>query len=86
MLTVNWETRTERQICRLHCSVSADIASGYVFRIDVDFDPTVDPVSCLDAAYLSSPLDGAAIRRRYTQASGLSFTAPLLSFQRPMGR
>jgi hypothetical protein len=44
VLNVNWETREDRRITQLNCSVTADVRSGYVYRIDVDFDPTVDPV------------------------------------------
>lgn len=86
VLGVNWETSADRRITALNCAVSADIQSGYVFRIDVDFDPTVDPVSCLEAAYLDPATQGTTLRKRYQQASGVSFTAPLLSFQRPTGR
>lgn len=38
---VNWQTKIDRKITQLNCSVSADIRSGYVFRCDVDFDPTI---------------------------------------------
>ncbi len=86
VLGVNWETSTDRRITALNCAVSADIKSGYVFRIDVDFDPTVDPVSCLEAAYLDPARQNLGLRKRYRQASGVTFTAPLLSFQRPTGR
>ena len=81
---VNWETRSDRRITQLNCAVSADIRSGYVFRCDVDFDPTVDPVRTIEDAYCSTESD-TNLRKTYHQ-SQKSFTAPLLAFQRPTGR
>ncbi len=81
---VNWETRADRRITQLSCSVSADIKSGYVFRCDVDFDPTVDPVRAIEDAYCSQG-SGDNLRRTYQQAQK-RFSAPLMSFQRPTGR
>ncbi len=86
VLSVNWETKADNKITPLHCSVSADIASGYVFRIDMDFDPTVDPVALLEQVYINQLATGQTLRRTYTQASGRTFTAPLLAFQRETGR
>jgi hypothetical protein len=45
ILTLNWETKTDRKTTPLTCSVTADADSGYVYRIDVDFDPRIDPVA-----------------------------------------
>jgi hypothetical protein len=41
-ISVNWESRFDRRLTPLQFSVSADIRSGYVFRIDANFDPNVD--------------------------------------------
>lgn len=82
---VNWESRIDRRITQLNCSVSADIRSGYVFRCDVDFDPTVDPLTMIEESYFG-PAASAAIRKTYTQADGTTFTAPRMAFQRPTGR
>ena len=86
VLGVNWETRKDRRITQLNCSVSSDIQSGYVFRADIDFDPTVDPVETLAQAYLGADGSEPALRAHYTQKSGRQFTAPRLAFQRPTGR
>ncbi|MAY33394.1 MAG: hypothetical protein CMM86_12410 [Rhodovulum sp.] len=85
VLTVNWETRKDRRTTQLNCSISADIESGYVFRIDVDFDPTIEPVNYLLDTYYREPR-WTMFHKRYTKADGTSFTAPLLDFQRPSGR
>lgn len=63
---------------------SADIRTGYVYRCDVDFDPTVDPVEAVEEAYLA-PDGPDHLRKTYHQTKE-SFTAPLLAFQRPTGR
>jgi hypothetical protein len=86
VLGVNWETSADRRITALNCSVSADIASGYVFRIDVDFDPGVDPVAYVKEVYLGATGRTPALRSEYRQPGGRAFTAPLLAFQRPSGR
>lgn len=86
VLGVNWETSADRRITALNCSVSADIQSGYVLRVDVDFDPHVDPVAYVKDIFLGSAGKAPALRAEYTQQGGHTFTAPLLSFQRPSGR
>lgn len=43
VLSVNWKTRTDRRLTLLNCTVSANIDSGYVYRIDVELDHTVNP-------------------------------------------
>jgi hypothetical protein len=83
---VNWETTANRRITALNCSVSADIQSGYIFRIDVDFDRTIDPVRFIEDHYLGTSGSEESLRRTYEQASGLVFTAPLMLFQRPSDR
>lgn len=45
LISINWESRQDRRLTPLTCSVSADIRSGYVFRIDANFDTRVDPAS-----------------------------------------
>jgi hypothetical protein len=85
-LNINWETSADRRITQLNCSVSADVRSGYVYRIDVDFDPTVDPVSFFNASYLDGAGRPVRLRQTYTQKSGRTFTHPLMHFQRPSGR
>lgn len=86
VLGVNWETSRDRRITSLNCATSADIRSGFVFRLDVDFDPTVDPVRFISDAYLGENGNEPALRKSYTQKSGKKFTAPLMHFQRPSGR
>jgi hypothetical protein len=86
ILGVNWETSTDRRITQLNCSATACVRSGYVFRIDVDFDPTVDPVKMVEKSYVGPDGMMKNLRRGYRQKGGLEFTAPLLSFQRPTGR
>ena len=86
VLTANWETTLDRRLTQLNCSATADIRSGYVFRIDVDFDPTVDPATLFERAYGASEADLKNLRGEYHQKAIGRFTAPLMSFQRPTGR
>ena len=81
---VNWQTKIDRKITQLNCAVSADIKSGYVFRCDVDFDPTVDPLEIIEDAYFGVAKD-ATLRKEYKNSKE-TFTAPLMHFQRPTGR
>lgn len=81
---VNWQTKIDRKITQLNCSVSADIRSGYVFRCDVDFDPTIDPLEVVEDAYFGVA-QGVTLRKHYRNSKG-TFTAPLLHFQRPLAR
>lgn len=84
VLGVNWETKSDRRITQLNCSVSADIASGYVFRMDVDFDPNVDPVELLMDYY--GGRDGPpSLRLNYQKADGSEFSHPMFEMQRPTG-
>lgn len=85
-LNINWETSEDRRITQLNCSASADVRSGYVYRIDVDFDPSVDPDSFFNAAYLDAAGRPVRLHQAYIQGSGRCFTHPLMSFQRPSGR
>jgi len=86
VIGVNWETSDDRRLTQLHCATTADVRSGYVFRIDVDFDPTIDPVSLVEAAYANPAEAATNLRQAYQQKSGRRFTAPKMSFQRPTGR
>ncbi|WP_295045235.1 hypothetical protein [uncultured Paracoccus sp.] len=86
VLTVNWETAKDTRVTSLTCAVSADIQSGYVFRIDVDFDPTVDPVSLLDALLFDQDKVGDSLYKVYRKTNGEAFISPRMSFQRPTGR
>lgn len=86
VISVNWESRFDRRLTPLHCSVSADIRSGYVFRIDGNFDPCVDLAAFFEEHYLDDAGQPHNIRKQYTQKSGKVINAPLLQFQRPSGR
>ncbi len=86
VISVNWESKSDRRLTPVHCSVSADIRSGYVFRVDANFDPRVDPVRLCEEHYIHEGGGPKGLRREYTQKSGKVFTAPLLHFQRPSGR
>lgn len=85
-INVNWESREDKRLTGLQCSVSADIRSGYVFRMDANFDPRVDPVQFFEENYISEDGELKNLRKEYVQKSGKTFTAPLLHFQRPSGR
>lgn len=85
VLGINWETSADRRITALNCSASTDIQSGYVFRLDVDFDPRVDPVEAFKDAYLDASRRPKNLFGQYRNATQ-SFVAPLLHYQRPTGR
>lgn len=86
LLTVNWETSADRRLTQLNCAISADVRSGYVYRIDVDFDPTLDAASFFADAYTDQAGRPVRLRQAYFQKALGSFTHPLMSFQRPSGR
>ena len=86
VLSVNWETSEERRITQLNCSATADVRSGYVFRLDVDFDPTVDPATFFDKTFVDPQRGLINVRKQYHGAAGRTWTSPLMSFQRPTGR
>jgi hypothetical protein len=67
VLGVNWQTSADRRSTALNCSISADIAFGYVYRIDVDFDPTVDPVAYVKEVFLIGTGLTPALRAEYRQ-------------------
>lgn len=83
-VVVNWQTKIDRKITQLNCAVCADIKSGYVFRCDVDFDPTVDPLEVVEDAYFGVA-KSVTLGKQYQNSDG-TFTAPLMHFQRPTGR
>lgn len=86
VIGVNWETSAERRITQLNISATADVPSGYVFRLDTDFDPRVSPADLFAEAYLDEVGLPKNLRKEYSQKSGVTFTAPLVTFQRPTGR
>lgn len=86
VISVNWESRQDRRLTSLNCSVSADIRSGYVFRIDANFDSRVDPASFFEREYLDENDQPINLRQHYTRANGTVVSAPKLHFQRPSGR
>lgn len=85
-ISVNWESKSDRRLTPIQCSVSADIHSGYVFRIDANFDPRVDPVKLCEDYYIDEDGCPKGLRREHVQKSGTICTAPLLQYQRPSGR
>lgn len=50
-LTVNWETATDQRNTQLNCAITADAKSGYVYRMDVYFDPRVKPLDLINETY-----------------------------------
>lgn len=84
VLTVNWETATDRRNTQLNCSVTADARSGFVYRMDVDFDPRIRPIEMFKQCYLDEDENPKNLWREYPDAS--IGTAPLFSWQRPTGR
>ena len=86
-ISINWESRQDRRLTTLICSVSADIRSGYVFRIDANFDTRVDPAAFFEKHYIDGNGQPKNIRQHYTRkSSGKVVSAPKLHFQRPSGR
>jgi hypothetical protein len=83
-ISVNRETRLDRLLTRLTCSVRADIGSGYVFYCDVDFDPTINPPEIFEETDGSSS-NSVNLRKPYQNAKE-TFTAPLMHFQRATAR
>lgn len=86
VIGVNWETSADRRLTQLNISATADVPSGYVFRLDADFDPRISPADLFSNAYLDEHGQLRNLRKEYRQKSGVTFTAPLMTFQRPTGR
>jgi hypothetical protein len=84
VLTVNWETATDRRNTQLNCAVTADATSGYVYRLDVDFDPGAAPLDLFNETYLDASGNPKNIRQSYGGTTAR--TAPSFSWQRPTGR
>lgn len=83
-LTTNWESSTDRRNTQLNCSITADARSGYVYRIDVDFDPRIAPLDLFNKTYLD---DERAPKNLTESYPGTPFGyAPKFSWQRPTGR
>lgn len=85
-LGVNWETSEDRRLTQLNCATTADVRSGYVFRIDPDFDPTVDPAAFIARTFGDPKSAPVNVRETYTMAKGRTFNVPKMSFQRASGR
>ncbi|MFW8637493.1 hypothetical protein [Cribrihabitans pelagius] len=84
VLTVNWETAADRQNTQLNCAITADARSGYVYRLDVDFDPRVAPLDVFNSTYLDEDGQPQNLSQEYPGSKVAS--APKFSWQRPTGR
>lgn len=84
VLNVNWETATDRRTTQLNCAVTADARSGFVYRLDVGFDPRITPLDLFNATYLDDQGEPKDIRQEYPESKNP--TAPKFSWQRPTGR
>lgn len=84
VLTVNWETATDRRNTQLNCAITADARSGYVYRLDVDFDPRATPLDLFNATYLDERGQPQNLFQDYPGSKVGS--APKFSWQRPTGR
>jgi hypothetical protein len=85
-INVNWETASDRRHTQLNCAVTADATSGYVYRMDVDFDPRVEPLKVFKESYLTPRGRLKNLRKRYNVGTSDAVTLPLLAWQRPTGR
>lgn len=84
VLTVNWELATDQRNTQLNCAITADAKSGYVYRMDVDFDPRVKP---LDLFNETDTDDQRGRRNLWQSYLGSKFGSALkFSWQRPTGR
>ena len=84
VLSVNWETASDRRNTQLNCAITADADSGFVYRLDVDFDPNVAPLDLFNEVYLDEDGQPKNLSKDYP---GTKFgSAPLFSWQRPTGR
>lgn len=84
VLSVNWEISTDRRISKLNCAITADAQSGYVYRLDVDFDPRATPLDTFNATYLDQNEMPQNLEQQYRNSKFGS--APKFSWQRPTGR
>ena len=84
VLSVNWETSTDRRNTQLHCAITADARSGYVYRLDVDFDPRATPLDTFNSTYLDQ--NGMPQNLEHLYPNSKVQSAPKFSWQRPTGR
>ncbi|SHF48263.1 hypothetical protein SAMN05444279_1661 [Ruegeria intermedia] len=84
ILSVNWEASSTRATTQLNCAVTADVDSGYVYRIDVDFDPTVSPIEFFRQSFLDEM--GMPQNIAWSPARAGGSRMPLFAWQRPTGR
>lgn len=84
VLSVNWEASSAKAITSLNCAVTADVDSGYVYRIDVDFDPAVSPMEVFRTNYLDP--DGMPANLGWSPERANGAQVPLFAWQRPTGR
>jgi hypothetical protein len=84
VLTVNWETATDQRNTQLNCAITADAKSGYVYRMDVDFDPRVKTLNFFNNTYT----DGEGTPENLLQGDPVRKfgSAPKFFWQRPTGR
>ncbi|MCR9222055.1 MAG: hypothetical protein NXI21_17665 [Alphaproteobacteria bacterium] len=83
-LLVNWETSEDTRNTVVQAHASADVESGFIFRLDCTFDGDVDPLKFFEEKI--SPRGGVRLSKIYRQKSGRTFRRPLMSFQRPTAR
>lgn len=84
VLLVNWETASDRRNTHLNCAVTADADSGFVYRIDVDFDPRAAPLDLFNQTYLDE--NGEPTNHAQVYPGTPPRLAPKFSWQRPTGR
>ena len=84
VLSVNWESVSSRSNTQLNCAITADATSGYVYRVDVDFDPTIAPMETFRECYLDD--QGMPDQIAWTPDSLEGKRVPLFAWQRPTGR
>ncbi|WP_203228125.1 hypothetical protein [Roseovarius dicentrarchi] len=81
---MNWETATDQRNTQLNCAITADAKSGYVYRMDVDFDPRVKPLDLFNETYTDG--QGSPINLSQNYPGSKFGSAPKFSWQRPTGR
>lgn len=82
VISVNLESKSDQRLTPIYCSMSADIRSGYVFRIDANFDPRIDPAAFVEKHYLDDQGNPSNLNATYGQKSGKIFTT--ISWSAPM--
>lgn len=84
VLMVNWESASDKRNTQLNISITADATSGYVYRCDVDFDPSVSPVEEFNRSYVGP--DGRLTNLTWDYGPAQVNPVPRFSWQRPTGR